>query len=489
LNVVERAWNKRVAIAIMILVVLPTLLTSTTRPVQAQLENTLVLVSGWSQASMQPIGSAFEAYVKETKGVDVTVQYIFGSSPELFTKIKTWAGTPDGDIFFGGEYSQYPNLTAAGLLEPYVNQNWNEIPSDFQGLSLKDSNGYWVTVNFLCPGFETNRDLLARLNLTEPKTWDDLLAPQYQGQITMATPARSGGNHQDVELILQSRGDAKGWAYLRRLAVNVGQWAARGLDVSNLVEKGEFAIGVAVAETSAVISREAGYDIGFVYPDVAFFSPSPVAILKGTTRPNLSKLFMDWIISEDGQKAILKGNLVPAGKDMKFSSYPNIPAAAILKDFMKADNIYNISSKSFPLNFTLYQSRYSEVNTIFDETIIQKLSDLTSAWNAIQDANQSVTGAANTLSSLEKTGYDVTKGNDNLTLARSLLDEALTNFDTGNYSGAMSASSEAKDLAIASTGLAEKLQWYQQPQYVAFVLVLAVIGLTGAIVTIKRRKK
>ncbi len=470
------------------MLVLPILLT-TVDPVQAQIENKLILVSPLSKASIDPVATAFKAYAKDKKGVEITVESIPGSSPELYTKVKTWAGTPDGDVFWGGEYATYPDLTSLGLLEPYLSQDWDQLPADFQGLALKDAKGYWMCVSFYCPGIMTNRDLLTKLKLPEPKSWDDLSDPKYKGQIIMATPASSGGLHQDLEVILQSRGDAKGWAYWRRLAVNVGKWAARSLEVSSLVEKGEYPIGIAIAETSAVASKKTGYNVGFVYPDVAIFVPSPIAILKGTTRPNIAKLWMDWILSKEAQREFLRGDLVPARKDMKFSDYPDIPSAAIIRDFMKAENVYSITTKNYPMDFALYTKRYSEVNTIFDDTISKRTDDLSKAWGAIQDAAKSIMEAEGTIATREKEGYDVTKAKDNIKGAKTSLDDAIMNFDAGKYGDATTSATKVRDLALASVGLTRRMEWYEQSQNIALVLLVAVIVIAAALVMLKKKKK
>lgn len=288
---------------------------------------------------------------------------------------------------------------------------------------------------------------------------------------------------------MQSRGDAKGWAYWRRLAVNVGKWAARSLEVSNLVEKGEYPIGIAIAETSAVMSKKTGYNVGFVYPDVAIFVPSPIGILKGTTRPNIAKLWMDWVLSKEAQKEFLRGDLVPARKDMKFSDYPDIPDAAIIRDFMKAENVYSITSKNYPMDFVLYTKRNSDVNTIFDDTISKRFDDLTKAWSAIQDAAKSITEAESTIAAREKEGYDVAKAKENIKGTKTSLDDAIANFDTGKYGDAATAAAKVKDLALASVGLTRKMEWYEQSQNVVLVLLVVVIAIAVVLVMLKKKKK
>jgi len=457
---------------------------------EAQVESKLVLISPISRASIKPMQDAFAAYIKAKHNVEVTVEIISGSSPELLAKVEAWSSKPDADVFWGGEYSYYPRLVGKGLLEAYKSAYWDQLPSDFQGFALKDPNGYWMAVSFYCPGIMTNKDLLAKLKLPEPKTWNDLLDSKYKDQIIMTTPARSGGLHMDVEVLLQSRGDKLGWAYWRRLAVNVGKWAARSLEVSSLVEKGEYAIGIAIAETSAILSKKAGFNVGFVYPDTAFIVPSPIAILKGTPRPKIAQEFMNFILSMEAQgQILLSGGLVPSRKDVKFSDYPTIPDAVIMKEFMKAENVYGLAITNFAINFDLYDKRFSEVNTMFEDTITKKMDELLKAWSSIQDAQKSIAEAEKKITDLEKQGYDISKAKDTIGKAKSLASEALENFDTGKYIDASSAAAKAKEQAGASIGLARKMEWYELVEYQVLIVAALAVIILASIIAIRKQKK
>jgi len=457
---------------------------------EAQVESKLVLTSPISRASIKPMQDAFAAYIKAKHNVEVTVEIISGSSPELLAKVEAWSGKPDADVFWGGEYSYYPRLVGKGLLEAYKSEYWDQLPTDFQGFALKDPNGYWMAVSFYCPGIMINKDLLAKLKLPEPKAWNDLLDSKYKDQIIMTTPARSGGLHMDVEVLLQSRGDKQGWAYWRRLAVNVGKWAARSLEVSSLVEKGEYAIGIAIAETSAILSKKAGFNVGFVYPDTAFIVPSPIAILKGTTRPKIAQEFMNFILSKEAQgQILLAGGLVPSRKDVKFSDYPAIPDAVVMKEFMKAETVYGLAITNFGINFELYDKRFSDVNTMFEDTITKKIDDLLKAWTSIQDAQKAITEAEKRIADLEKQGYDVSKAKDTIGKAKSMANEAIENFDTAKYAEASSAATKAKEQAGASIGLARKMEWYELVEYQVAIVVALVLVVLALVVFFRKQKK
>ncbi len=467
--------NKTFAIflttAILLLAIIPAV------PAQTQtIENKLVILSPISKTSIDAVAKPFAALMKAKYGVDVTVDQISGSSPETYARVLEWKGKPDADIYWGGEYQVYPDLTLKNLMAGYASMALDAVPADFQGFPLKDSNGKWVVVSFFSPGIMTNKDALARLKAPEPKTWDDLLNPIYRGTITMTTPGRSGGLHIDTELLLQSRGEDKGWAYWRRLAVNVGKWAGRSLEVSSAVEKGEFALGIAIAETSAVLSKKAGFNVGFVYPDPSFFSPSPIGILAGVQRPNVAKEFMDYILSKDGQVNALKGGLVPASKDLKLSDYASIPDAAILKDFLKAENVYGVQIKNFRMDYTAYANRFSDVNNKFEDTISKQLKQLVGAWEKIESSQKSLETFTKQVQDAKAQGYDINQAQTQLDKAQAGITGALGAFDSGDYDKATSLATQAGTDAEGAIKLLKAPEPVRYDLYAAAAIAILVVA-------------
>ena len=69
-----------------------------------------------------------------------------------------------------------------GVVAPYKPAHWNDIPA-----GLKDPNGYWFTIHSGTLGFMVNVDALRGKPV--PKSWKDLLKPEYKGMIGYLDPA------------------------------------------------------------------------------------------------------------------------------------------------------------------------------------------------------------------------------------------------------------------------------------------------------------
>src|SRR5947199_6219827 len=121
-------------------------------------------------------------------------------------------------------------------------------------------------------------------------------------------------------------GEDRGWDWLRKLAANTGLFTARRRDVPTVVAKGEFGAGFAVPSYMAFEEKLAGFDLKFVAPKNAFVTPEPMAILAGARNPRTARAFIEFLLSERGQKVFMERGLFPITPKYKVQSPPGSPA-------------------------------------------------------------------------------------------------------------------------------------------------------------------
>ena len=86
-----------------------------------------------------------------------------------------------------------------GVVTPYKPAAWNDIPN-----GLKDPDGHWFTIHSGTLGFMVNVDALKGKPI--PKSWADLLKPEYKGLVGYLDPASAFVGYVGAVAVNQARG-------------------------------------------------------------------------------------------------------------------------------------------------------------------------------------------------------------------------------------------------------------------------------------------
>lgn len=129
-----------------------------------------------------------------------------------------------------------------GLLEQYEPPNAANIKDPDLMLS---SDHYWVGVYVGSLGFATNQNWLdENPGVEAPTSWDDLLKPEFEGQLMVAHPSSSGTPYTAMCTILQIKGEKEGWSFLNDYAGQVNQFTKSSSALGRFVGQGEAAVGI-----------------------------------------------------------------------------------------------------------------------------------------------------------------------------------------------------------------------------------------------------
>ena len=281
-----------------------------------QVEDELVLITPVAKTLTDPSLAEFVKYAKERWNVTVKASALAAGTPVAYGQIVEWKGRPQADIFWGGESALFDKLAEQKLLArlDLPKDVVDAVPASIgkpKPIPLKDPKGFWIGTVLEPYGLVYHPRLFQRLGIQPPKDWDDLLDPKLRGNVAQCAPTRSSSSHATYEVILQRDGDAKGWEWLKRLGGNTGMFTARSRDVPSVVAKGEFAAGFAVPSYMAFEDRLAGFDIKFVAPKTAWITPEPIAILAGAKHPQAARAFIEFMLSERGQKVAMERGVFP----------------------------------------------------------------------------------------------------------------------------------------------------------------------------------
>ncbi|MCW4115451.1 extracellular solute-binding protein [Aurantimonas sp. MSK8Z-1] len=273
----------------------------------AQKEGTVVWYTSMIvDQAVRPLAEAFKA-----KYPKIDVQFSRASSSDTALKIinEAQAGRVMGDVFDG--LGAYTSLRTADLVEPYVADSAAGIPAEF-----KNPDGYWAapTVYYLSAAYNT--DLVSADEA--PKTFEDLLDPQWKGQIVWSIVPQESGAPGFVGNVLMTMGEEKGMDYLKKLsAQGITNMDASQRTVLDRVIVGDFPIALMTYTHHSPISAAKGAPVDWIRMQPVVGSPNTVGLVRNAPHPNAAKLLIDFIESEDGQKVLADGMYLPTNPSVK----------------------------------------------------------------------------------------------------------------------------------------------------------------------------
>ena len=140
-----------------------------------------------------------------------------------------------------------------------------------------------------------------------PNRYEDLLHPRWVGKIGI-----EGSDEDWFASIVKHMGEAKGLAFFRKLAEMRPQIRTGHTLMAELVAAGEIPLVATIYNHNAERLLVNGAPIKWKALDPTFGRPNAVAVAKRAQRPNAALLFVDFMISPEGQNLIKSRNRVPA---------------------------------------------------------------------------------------------------------------------------------------------------------------------------------
>jgi len=381
----------------------------------------------------------FKAYYKKTYGKDVDITFVKpGGWPVCLDKVRLWGGKPDADIFLGAGAPAHEIAKKEGLIVPYRPKDWDRVPAKWGGMKVKDQDDYWTC---FAPWIVTNlynEKVLEKLRLPPPKTWGDLLNPIYRGNIVHTLPYASGTMHETIEILIQAFGEKEAWKYLRLLAAQLARFSTGSTDTTQLTARGEVPIGIAQPQMNAMAARKDGYPVRDLLPEKTILVPEAVALLKGAPNEKMGKIFLDWLFSMDGQKAVLNGRYFAARDDIKFSVWEKegVEMAKHAKKALGVDSFWDLKVGFIEYDLDLAASRWDEVNKKYEYEIYRKWGELKSSLFLIEEVEGEIAAA-------KVENLSVGKAEAKIKEARNLFEYQ------GKYAAARLAASKARALLVS----------------------------------------
>ncbi|MDR2363702.1 MAG: ABC transporter substrate-binding protein [Spirochaetaceae bacterium] len=254
----------------------------------------------------EPLAKAlFEQFQKET---GITVSFVRLSGGEAVARMEAEAANPQASIWVGGVGLDHITAKSKNLTLPYQSRFSQNTRAEF-----KDPQNYWIGLYVGPLTFVTNLDRAKALGLTPPKSWADLLKPVYKGQIRMANPGISGTAYNVITTVrtLNNGNENVAFDYLKKLDVNVDQYARSGSAPGKSVATGEIPIAIGYAHDQVKLKAE-GANVEINAPtEGTGYELASMSLIRGGKNPVEARRLYDWILSsKNAQKLFTDWYLV-----------------------------------------------------------------------------------------------------------------------------------------------------------------------------------
>lgn len=276
----------------------------------------LVLYTSQPNTDAQQTADAFMA-----KYPDVTVEWVRDGTPKIMAKLaaEIEAGQPQPDVLLIADIVTMEGLKAAGRLLAFPEAVTAGIDE-----ALIDADRTYFPTKLITTGivYNTNAPLT-------PTSWLDLTGPDASGQVAMPSPLTSGAAM--IHTVTLTGNLEQGWDFYAALAENGAQASGGNGDVLKAVSGGDKLYGM-IVDYMPIREKAKGAPVEFVFPSEGVSAVTePVAILSTAQNPEAAKAFVNFLLSEEGQKLAVGQGYIPARADAGLpEGYPERSAIKVL---------------------------------------------------------------------------------------------------------------------------------------------------------------
>ena len=184
-------------------------------------------------------------------------------------------------------------LKARGILDRYQSSESTHFPNEWI-----DPQGYGFGLHQTIYVISYNTRLVPASAI--PKDYEDLLNPRWKGQLGWESE-----EYYFFGALLKLRGREKGMEFWRRVAAQRVNFRNGYSLLAELVSAGEFPVAVSLYQhrVDEYIDKRAPVQSVVTNPLIGG-DPNRISLLRGASHPHAAKLFIDFMLSLEGQKLL-----------------------------------------------------------------------------------------------------------------------------------------------------------------------------------------
>jgi iron(III) transport system substrate-binding protein len=219
---------------------------------------------------------------------DVVVQHI--GTGNSAAKIKNEGTNIEADIILDLETSHIDSLK-----DNFADVSIFDTSSFLDGVNTSNKYITWTKYSV---GLIIDNKYFKKHKLDIPKTYEDLLKPQYKNLIAMPDPTSSGTGYAFYLNAVNIMGKDKAVEYFKKLKNNMREYTSSGSGPTNLLKQGEIAIAMGMYSQGAKDITD-GYDFSIVELKTGSpYNTTSAGVIKGREENNDVKEVFQWLITD-----------------------------------------------------------------------------------------------------------------------------------------------------------------------------------------------
>ena len=162
----------------------------------------------------------------------------------------------------------------------------------FDEFTTEQNYHRWITWEKSAGSIIVNTEVLEKYGLEAPRSYEDLLKPEYKGLIAMPDPKSSGTGYFFYKSWVNTMGEEGALNYVDRLYENLKMFTESGSGPIKMLKQGEIAIGLSLT-FQAVNEQNEGQPLEIIFPETGSpYSLTGTALLKGReNNPEIMEVF------------------------------------------------------------------------------------------------------------------------------------------------------------------------------------------------------
>lgn len=362
--------------------------------------DTTALRDAWREWQVQPqqvepLRKALSKWQNQPHPVAIVWQDVGGGTSQIVRYLRSqFEATPDGvgiDVLFGGGTDVFIRLAEERLLAPLTMPEaiMKRIHPQLNGVPMYDPAGRWFGPVLSSFGILCNLKVLERIGEPQPRRWADLGRPGLESWVSAGDPRLTGSVHMVYEIILQGpAGWEGGLRLLLRMGANTHTFIRDSGTLTRTVIAGEVAAaGNLDANALSAVGRNPDMMAFNLPPGETIINPDAIAVLKGAPQLPLARAFVEFTLSDAGQKVFFLQPGQPGGP----RRYPLCRLSvveALYAEYPPAQRSTGTTNPFAVGNTIVYDSRlgvrrWDALNDLFSAWIIDAHPHLRAAWRAV----------------------------------------------------------------------------------------------------------